>query len=46
VRVLPVAEYQAWLKTQSDEIAAAQAFVQNKIAEGGPLQLSTGSEQP
>ncbi len=46
VRVLPVAEYQAWLKTQADEIAAAQAFVQQKIAEGGPLQLSTGSEKP
>jgi cytochrome c oxidase subunit II len=46
VRVLPTAEYQAWLKTQADEIAAAQAFVQRKIAEGGPLQLSEGSEKP
>jgi cytochrome c oxidase subunit 2 len=37
VRVVSVPEYQAWLDQQAADILAAQTFVQEQIASGGPL---------
>jgi cytochrome c oxidase subunit II len=41
VRVLEASAYEQWLERQGDEIEAAQAYVQERIAAGG-----AGGEQP
>jgi heme/copper-type cytochrome/quinol oxidase subunit 2 len=46
VRVVTVPEYQAWLEQQSNDISAAQSFVQEKLASGGPLAKLSRGEEP
>jgi len=46
VRVLSPTDFEAWLERQRNDIAAAQGYVQQKIAAGGPLALSEGQEKP